>query len=183
MTQSIITQLDKRRQAEGIFCDLTQAFDCVNHGILLNKLHCYGIRGVCYAWCESYFVNRKQKVCLLSNSSEDVSSSNWERIVSGVTQGSILGPMLLIIYLNDLPYSLDHEGTLVLYVDDTSVLITAKNYAELKNKVKPVLASMIEWFSANVLSLNMEKTNIMKFIPSNRLNIEFEIMHHDKLLK
>jgi hypothetical protein len=91
--------------------------------------------------------------------------------------------MLFILCLNDLPYSLDHEGKLVLYADDTSVLITAKNDAELKNKVKPVLASMIEWFSANGLALNMEKTNIMKFTPSNRLNAEFEIMHHDKLLK
>jgi hypothetical protein len=178
----MITQLDKRRQAGGLFCDLTKAFDCINHGILLNKLHYYRIRGFCYAWFESYLVNRKQKVCLLSNSSEDVLFCNWERIFSGVPQGSILGPMLFIIYLNDLPYSLDHEGKLVLYVDDTSVLITAKNDAELKNKVKPVLASMIEWFSANGLALNMDKTNIMKFTPSNRLNTEFEIMHH-KLLK
>jgi hypothetical protein len=91
-------------------------------------------------------------------------------IVSGVPQGYILGPMIFILYLNDLPYSLDHECKLVLYADDTSVLITAKNYAELKNKVKPVLASMIEWFSANGLALNMEKINIMKFTPSNRLN-------------
>jgi hypothetical protein len=57
--------------------------------------------------------------------------------------------MHFIIYLIDLPYSLDHKGKLVLYADDPSVLITAKNDAELKNKVKPVLASMIEWFSAN----------------------------------
>jgi hypothetical protein len=91
--------------------------------------------------------------------------------------------MLSIIYLNDLPYSSDHEGKLVLYADDTNVLITAKNYAELKHKVKPVLASMIEWFSANGLALNMDKTNIMKFTLSNCLNTEFEIMYHDKLLK
>jgi len=78
--------------------------------------------------------------------------------------------MLFILYLNDLPYKLDHEGKPVLYADDTSVLVTAKNDAELKNKVKPVLASMIEWFSANGLPLNMEKTNIMKFTPSNHLN-------------
>jgi hypothetical protein len=81
--------------------------------------------------------------------------------------------MVFVIYLNDLPYSLDDEGKLVLYVDDTSVLITAKNDAELKNKVKLVLASMIEWFTANGLALNMEKTNIMKFTSSSRLNTEF----------
>jgi hypothetical protein len=97
-SQIQITQLDKRGQAGGIFYDLTKAFNCVNHGILLNKVHYYGIRGVCYAWFESYLANRKQKVCLLSNSSEDVLSSNWEMIVSGVPQGSILGPMLFILY-------------------------------------------------------------------------------------
>jgi hypothetical protein len=69
-----------------------------------------------------------------------------------------------------------------MYADDTSVLITAKNESELKDKITPVLASMMEWFSANGLVLNMEETNIMKFTPSNNLNIAFQIMHQDKLL-
>jgi hypothetical protein len=103
-------------------------------------------------------------------------------IVSGVPQGSILGPMLFILYVNDLQYKLGHEDKRVMYADDTSVLITAKNEAELKDKVKPVLASMMEWFSANGLVLNMEETNIMKFTPSSHLNISFQITHHDKLL-
>jgi hypothetical protein len=103
-------------------------------------------------------------------------------IVSGVPQGSILGPMLFILYVNDLPYKLGHEDTPVMYADDTSVLITAKNEAELKDKINPVLTSMMEWFSANGLVLNMEKTNIMKFTSSHRSNIALQIMHQDKLL-
>jgi hypothetical protein len=182
LLNNIVTQLDQQKEVGGIFCDLTKAFDCVNHGILLNKLHYYGNGGVCYSWFESYLVNRKQKVCLLPNACEHDTSSNWEMTVSGVPQGSILGPMLFILYVNDLPYKLGHEDKRVMYADDTSVLITQKNEADLQDKVKLVLASMMEWFSANGLVLNMEKTNIMKSTPSNRLNMAFQIIHQDKLL-
>ena len=95
-------------------------------------------------------------------------------------------PTILMFYIFTLichlPYKLGQEGKPVMYADDTSILITAKNEAELKDKVKPVLASMMEWFSANGLVLNMEKTNIMKFTPSNRSNTVFQIMHQNKLL-
>jgi hypothetical protein len=77
LLNNIVTQLDQQKQVGGIFYDLTKAFDCVSHGIPLNKLHYYGIRGVCYSWFESYLVNRKQKVCLLPSSCEHDTSSNW----------------------------------------------------------------------------------------------------------
>jgi hypothetical protein len=76
-------------------------------------------------------------------------------IVSGVPQGSILGPMLFILHVNNLRSKLGHEDKPVMYGDDTSVLITAKNEAELKDKVKLVLAAMMEWFSANGLVLTV----------------------------
>jgi hypothetical protein len=139
------------------FLNLTGALDCVNHAILLNKLHYYGIGGACHAWFESHLVNRKEMVCLLSNFCDHDTSSNWDMIVSGIPQGSILGPMLFILYVNDLPYELCHEDTSVMYADDTSVIITAKNETELKVKINPVLTSTMEWFSANGLVLNMEK--------------------------
>ena len=97
---------------------------------------------------------------------EHAKSSSWETVTSGVLQGSILGPLLFIIYLNDLPCGL-HEGAKpVIYADDTCVLLTAKNDKELKIKINYMLCYLIGWLSANGLALNIEKTNIMKFASS-----------------
>ena len=78
LLNNIVTQLDQQKQVGGIFCDLTKAFDCVNHSILLNKLHYCGISGACYSWLESHLVNRKQNICLPSNSCGRGISSDWE---------------------------------------------------------------------------------------------------------
>jgi len=109
-------------------------------------------------------------------------SSSWETITIGVPQGSILGPLLFIIYLNDLPRGL-YQGTKpVIYADDTSVLLTAKNDEELKIKVNRMLDYMIGWFSANGLALNVEKTNIMKFTSSCHQNEAFQIIYLKKII-
>ena len=131
---NIITSLDQRKHVGGIFCDLTMAFDCVNHNILLNKLRYYGIRETSLSWFKSYLENRKQRVCLRPDIHDQETSSEWEEIVNGVPPGSILGPLLFIIYVNDLPYGLHQGNKPVMYADDTSVLLTADNDAELKTK-------------------------------------------------
>jgi hypothetical protein len=103
-------------------------------------------------------------------------------IINGVPQGSILGPLLFIIYLNDLPYGLHQGAKPVIYADDTSVLLTAKNDEELKTKINCTLDYMTGWFLANGLALNMEKTNIMKFTSSYHQNKAFQIIYQKKII-
>jgi len=182
LTNNIITSLNQRQQVGGIFCDLPKAFDCVNHTILLNKLHYYGIRGQCYRWFKSYLANRKQRVCISPHILEQQKSSSWETLVNGVPQGSILRPLLSIIYLNDLPYGLHQLAKPVIYADDTSVLLMAKNDEQLKNKINCTLDYMTALFSANGLVLNMKKTNIMKCASSYPQNEAFQIMYQKEII-
>jgi hypothetical protein len=123
--------------------------------------------------------NRKQKVCLSSDVSDQGTTSNWEEIGCGVPQGSILGPLLFLVYIKGLPYGLHKGSKPVIYADDTSVLLTADSDSELKNKMKGVLDYMMGWLSANGLILNMDKT---KFTSSNHQIGNFQITHQNTLL-
>jgi hypothetical protein len=162
----------------GIFCDLKKAFDCVNHEILLTKLHFYGIRGVVEDWFKSYLTNRRHKVEIKSPSATQNCFSDWGTLKHGVPQGSILGPLLFIIYvyiyiyinINDLPLSIISLAEPILFVDDTSVIISNRNFEDFSTVSNLVLSHMTEWFTANKLVLNLDKTNIMKFIMNNSLH-------------
>jgi len=109
----------------GIFCDLKKAFDCVNHRIILNKLHFFGIDGKFMRLIESYLTNRYQKVTL-NKVDYNTNSSKWVRINCGVPQGSILGPLFFLIYINYLP-TIMNKNNIVLFADGTSIIITDTN--------------------------------------------------------
>ena len=136
LTDDILTSLNQRQHVEGIFCDLTKAFDCVDHEILLTKLRHYGIQGVGWNWFKTYIKNRKQKVQINLQSGIQESICKWETIKSGVPQGSILVPLLFIVYMNDFPRVAKQLASPVMYADDTSLLVAAK---DLEGKVKATL--------------------------------------------
>lgn len=148
----------------GIFCDLSRAFDCVDHDILLEKLYLYGIRGVAYDWVASFLNDRKQYVSLTYSENETISKINSEfRAVNiGVPQGSVLGPILFILYTNDLENKTPSAFS-VLYADDKSLLISDKSDDLLAYKCNAVLETICDWYGNNSLFLNKDKTKVIRF--------------------
>ena len=150
----------------GLFCDLSKAFDSVSHSVLLQKLFCYGVRETYHNWFKSCLTNRQQKVIITINGGNH--SSNGETVTSGVPQGSVLGPLLFTIYINDLSHIIQQFAKPVTYADDTSILIQATNLMELHAKISDTIHHIKEWFLVNGLTLSLDKMNIIKFSPPKK---------------
>ena len=151
MIEKIKRKLDNKFLVAGVFIDLEKAFDTVNHKILLDKLSHYGISGSALAWFTSYLNNRYQRVSL------DGNLSDYRQIECGVPQGSILGPLLFLIYLNDLHNTIQNSSTFH-FADDTELTCWEKNANKLRRKLNEDLQHLFEWLCANRLSLNATKT-------------------------
>ena len=143
----------------GIFLDLSKAFDTISHDILINKLNYYGIRGTANLWFKNYLFGRTQYTYYNSFKS-NISSTQY-----GVPQGSILGPLLFLIYINDLPTATNLN--VLSYADDTTLFQSGPNIADLEKTVNIELNKIYTWLCENKLSLNLEKTNYMIFGPHN----------------
>jgi len=132
------------------FLDISKAFDSVNHDILLSKLACYGVFGRSLTWFASYLSCRHQQVCLQG------SSSQWGEIYVGVSQGSILGPLLFSIYMNDLPKVVGNCD-LNLYTDDMEMDCHNINLSCTENNLQEDLNFVYSWLCVNLLSLSVKK--------------------------
>ena len=119
---NILTALNNKLLVGRIFCDLHKAFDCVNYDILLSKMEFYGISGKANNLIKSYLQDRRQRTLLVYDSK--ICYSEWESVTDGVPQGSILGPLLFLLYVNDIPNVISDIYNPVLYADDTSLIIT-----------------------------------------------------------
>jgi hypothetical protein len=156
LIDGILDTLNNKMMVGGIFCDSQKAFDCVNHSILLTKLKFYGITRKTHKLIESYLKGRYQRV-VLNNNSQDL-YTNWGEITRGVPQGSILGPLLFLLYINDLPQIANENSKIILYADDTSLIIANPNPTNFGNNINKILQDINRWFDTFIIIKSGEDT-------------------------
>ena len=156
MIDKVTEALDRKNDCVGVFLDLSKAFDTIDHDILLRKLNLLGVRGVANKWFESYLSNRQQFVEIDHNRSAPL------QISCGVPQGSILGPLLFILYVNDL-VNVTRECNVIMFADDTNLFFSNKNLTDLEKIINRELQNICQWFNLNKLSINVKKTNFILF--------------------
>jgi len=158
----ILDSLDKKQYVAAIFFDLSKAFDSLDRNILLHKLYHYGIRGPMHSWISSYLSNRSQYV-ILNNTQSTILNVDY-----GVPQGSVLGPLLFLIYINDIGNIPNLSANPKIFADDTNIFINAPNLNKLNSDCQDAIDKISDWMLANRLTVNYEKTNYMIFCPDKQ---------------
>ena len=157
LVNKILKSFENNCYTAGVFIDLTKAFDTVDHNILLKKLFHYGVRGNILKPLQSYLHNRKQYIAY-----ENSSKTEFKNVICGVRQGSILGPLLFLIFINDLCHSTPLLEA-ILFAEDTNHFYSHNNVKELFRTMNAELSHLNDWFCANKLSLNTDKTKYVLF--------------------
>ena len=154
--ETVTTAIVNKDYAIGVFLDLSKAFDTVHHELLLRKLERYGIRGLALSWVSSYLKNRTQYVELNNQKSQKL------QIKYGVPQGSVLGPLLFILYVNDI-CEVSKLMKTIIFADDTNLICCGENLDQLLDTVEHELKILKQWFDSNKLTLNLSKTKYIIF--------------------
>ena len=169
--------LADKKHVIAVFVDLSKAFDTIDHKILLSKLERYGIRGTANNLINDYLSRRTQYVSTLGESSE------LEDIIYGVPQGSVLGPLLFLIYMNDIVNCVNDKLNikLVLYADDTNIFVIEESRATAIHKANTVLATINEFMKSNLLHINIEKCCFIYFNPHFKEDDNIETVNDGKV--
>ena len=171
---NVLKGLENHLHSAVVLLDLSKAFDTIEHQILLKKLELYGIRGVALSWFESYLTNRKLRVkCRTTSNSNEVLSDEYA-VNYGTPQGSCLGPLIFLIFVNDLTLHLDNTEC-VQFADDTSLIFTHRNLVYLNYLVESQLSAIQDWFYANRLTLNADKSSYLLYSNSKIANNKFTV--------
>ena len=164
---TIYDNINEKLFLELLLIDLRKAFDTVFHQTLLIKMEHYGIRGVAYNFVNSYFHDRKQFVAL------NQTCSKTNKIQYEVPQGSFLGPLFFLIYINDLKTAVNCNPR--LFADDTCLIVTAPSISLLQKKINNDLSKFREWCCVNKLKINPFKTNAVLYSPTLKLTDDLQI--------
>ena len=165
LTDRIYKNIENGKLTGVVFLDLKKAFDTVDHVILTNKLNTFNLDEKFINWIKNYLTGRKQAVKALGVKSE------FLPITCGVPQGSILGPLLFIMYINDLEKYLD-ESNISLYADDTALYVNGESQIDIMLSLRIELSVVNEWLRANKLTLNASKTKYIVFGSRNKLQVK-----------
>lgn len=157
LTKKIIYDIDSDRKSLAVFLDLAKAFDTVSHDILLTRLENVGIRGHTLKILKNYLSERKQCVKIEENKSDPL------QITTGVPQGTVLGPILFLIYINNIAYINNIDGHLISYADDTVIIFTDTSWEAVYKKAEVGLDALRNFLSRSKLSLNIDKTKFLTF--------------------
>lgn len=163
VTDKILSNMDNGSLTGAVFIDLSKAFDTVDHELLVHKLRSLGLDDICIQWFISYLGSRNQVTSVASTLSSSAA------VTVGVPQGSILGPLLFLVYVNDL-VKCPLQSDVVLYADDTVLCCSAKNVHDLKHKLNADLGVASDWFNRNLLTINTSKCKFMVFGNTRKLN-------------
>ena len=161
ITDQLREQIENKYVTMGIYIDLTKAFDLVDHNILLAKLQAYGIRGPALNLIKSYLSDRSQYTKI------DNTKSDIKKLTCGVPQGSVLGPLFFLVFVNDMQNCT--TANLRLFADDTNIFISHKDPKLLKREAETCINNITKWLAANRLLLSKEKTNFSIFMPPNKM--------------
>ena len=164
----ILKNSERNKHTVSLFLDLSKAFDTLDHRIVLEKMELYGIRSVALDWFKSYLKNQSLRVKCTTTSKGSKTKSDLYSLEYGTPQGSCLGPLIFLIFVNDLYLHLEMMNC-IQFADDTTLLFSHRNLTYLRYCVETDLAIVQDWFCVNKLTLNIEKTAMMIFGKGNNM--------------
>jgi hypothetical protein len=183
--QKILNIINKKEYAVGLLLDMSKAYDKVNYKILLDKLYGLGIRGQAFDWFKSYLENRSQYVEVeytdfVSGCIEHARSDSVP-VTGSIPQGSVLGCILFLVYVNDLPQSFSFDS--VSFADDVSIILACTNVNSLTKDLDSLLDSITHWLNKNNLQLNLNKTKLIQFKPYQKSALEINYTYKTQKLE
>ena len=177
----VLKNLENKKSTISVMLDLFKVFDTIEHSIMLQKLELFGVRGVCLNWFRSYLENRRMRVkCKITNSQNEM-LSEYHTVNYGTPQGSCLGPLIFLIFVNDMQMHLTDVES-VQFADDTTILFGHRNEIYLQYCIERELSILSDWFKANKLTLNVDKSVFLLFNRTGHKQIS-QLKLGDKMIR